>query len=148
MPSTNETLWELVCSRRSGILATIGATGFPHLTNVNYLVDAEPRVVLLTTTATRVKGKNLLRDPHVALHVAGDDQFNFAVVEGLAAAAIAEEVGDPATDGLHQIFSAFRGPQERPASAEQMIAERRMVVNVAVERVYGLVVPAAREGAA
>lgn len=147
--ATDDGLWEVVRSRRRGILATVGPAGYPHLTNVHYLAEPEDRTVVLTTTTNRVKGQNVLRDPHVALHVSGDDWWNFAVAEGRATAGVAERPGDGAIDQLHRIFSEFRGPQPRPAFDEQMIATGRMIVRIDVERVYGLIVPAAAgEGAA
>lgn len=59
-------LWDMVCAAREGILATIGADGMPHLTNVNFLADADARVVRFTTTTDRAKGRNLLRDPRAS----------------------------------------------------------------------------------
>lgn len=143
------TLWDVVQGHRRGILATVGPDGMPHLTNVHYLADVGERVVRITTTTDRVKGRNLLRDARAALHVQTDDWFAFAVAQGAVTTAVAATVGDPATDELHDIFTAFRGPQIRPTFDEQMISKRRMIVRLAVDRLYGLPpAPAADEGAA
>jgi PPOX class probable F420-dependent enzyme len=137
--TTQESLWEFVGGRRRGVLATVGADGMPHLTNVHYLVDESRRTIWVTTTTDRVKGRNLLRDPRAALHVQDEGNwFAFAVAEGPVAIGVAEQVGDQATDDLHRIFTAFRGPQERPAFDEQMIRKHRMIFGLTVDRLYGL----------
>jgi PPOX class probable F420-dependent enzyme len=138
-PGSDTALWDVVRQSRRGILATISPNGLPHLTNVHYLVDDEQeRVIRVTTTTTRVKGSNVLREPRAALHVQDDDWFAFAVVEGGVTTAVAESVGDVATNELHDIFTAFRGPQERPEFDEKMILAKRMIVRLSVDRLYGL----------
>ena len=76
-----------------GSLPPVGPDGMPHLTNVNYLADTEERLVLVTTTTTTVKGRNLLRYPRAAVHVQEDDWFASAVAQGTATIAVAEEPG-------------------------------------------------------
>jgi len=137
-PAVEDALWEVVRRNRGGVLATVGPDGMPHLSNVNYLAETEERLVLLTTITTRVKGRNLLRDPRAAVHVQEDDWFAYAVAQGTATIAVAEEPGDPATDGLHEIFTAFRGAQHRPEFDVEMIAAGRMIVRLSVDRLYGL----------
>jgi len=136
---SQDALWSIVRSRRQAILATVAPSGMPHLTNVNYLADPDERLVRITTTTTRAKGQNLLRDPRAALHVQGDDWFTFAVAEGSVTCGVAEAPGDAAIDELHEIFTAFRGPQARPEFDEKMIAANRMVARLAVDRLYGLI---------
>ena len=137
--TTNEALWDTVWSRRRGILATVNPNGMPHLTNVHYLPGDEERTILLTTTADRVKSRNLRRDPRAALHVQHEDWFAYSVAEGRVSVAAAEAPGDAATDDLYVIFSAFRGPQQRPAFDAQMIRAKRIIARLHVEGIYGLV---------
>ena len=71
------------CHRRQqGVLATIKADGAPQLTNVLYVADPATRVVRVSTTADRAKGRNLARDPRAALHVSGEDFWHYAVGRG------------------------------------------------------------------
>lgn len=138
-PPSQDALWAIVRERRQAILATVAPDGMPHLTNVNYLAHPTERLVRVTTTTARAKGKNLLRDPRAVLHVQGDDWFTFAVAEGSVTCGVAEARGDAAIDELHEIFTAFRGPQERPAFDDKMIKARRMIARLSVDRLYGLV---------
>jgi Pyridoxamine 5'-phosphate oxidase len=60
---TRVALWDIVTNNHEGILATIKPDGTPHLSNVYYVVDPELRLIRISTTAARTKGRNLLRDP-------------------------------------------------------------------------------------
>ena len=138
--ASREALWAIVAGSREGVLATIGADGLPHLSNVYYVPDAgDGGTIRISTTATRAKGRNLLRDPRAVLHVRGADFFNFVVVEGEVDVALAGSPGDAAIDELYAVDSTFNGPSERPAFDHRMIGDRRMIVRLAVTNLYGLV---------
>ncbi len=136
-----ETLWELVTSHHEGILATIGPGGFPQLSNIWYVPDPDRRLIRISTTATRAKGRNLLRDSRAALHVPGPNFFTFAVAEGDVTINAALAPGDGGTDELHEVHTVFDGEAERPAFDHQMIQDQRVVIRLEVEKLYGLVVP-------
>jgi PPOX class probable F420-dependent enzyme len=137
----HDVLWAVIAGSREGVLATIGPTGAPHLSNVYYVPDPDQRVIRISTTATRAKGRNLERDARASLYVAGADFFNYTVAEGEMALAVAKELGDPATDELHAVHSVFNGESERPAFDERMIADGRLVARLTVRHLYGLVHP-------
>jgi len=75
-------LWDLVASRREGVLATIARDGTPQLSNVLYVVDPASRMVRISTTDDRAKARNLARDPRASMHVAGDNFWQYAVMTG------------------------------------------------------------------
>ena len=69
---------------RPAQLATTRADGRPHLAPVWFDVD-DDQTLVFTTGARTVKGRNLSRDPRVALSVDDDrPPFAFVVVEGRA----------------------------------------------------------------
>lgn len=136
-----DVLWDVIAGSRQGVLATIGPGGAPHLSNVYYVPDPDERLIRVSTTANRVKGRNLERDAHASLYVPGVDFFNYSVAEGEMTLAVAKELGDPATDELHAVHSVFNGESERPAFDERMISDGRMVARLTVTRLYGLVHP-------
>lgn len=135
---TSDDLWQLIRSGRNGIMATINPDGSPHLSNVYYLADTSERAVRISTTTVRAKGRNLLRDPRAALHVSGPDFFHFAVAEGDVSLAIARQPGDAATNELFEVHALLGAASDREGFDEKMIAEGRMVVRMAVTRLYGL----------
>lgn len=138
-----DALWETVQGSTRGVLATVSSEGTPHLSNVHYLTDPRAPIVRLTTTTTRVKGRNLLRDPRAVLHVQGHHWFNFAVVEGTATVGIAREPGDDVTGELYDLITTLRGPADRADIDAEMIRNDRMIVRLDVKRVYGQIVSAA-----
>ena len=134
-----ERLWAIVCATTRGILATIGADGVPQLTNMHYLADRSSAFVRMSTETDRIKGKNLQRDARAALHVQGDDWFNFAVVAGPVTLYVAEQIGDPPTHELFEVHRALGAVESRQGFDQRMLDNHRMVVRLDVERIYGQV---------
>jgi PPOX class probable F420-dependent enzyme len=134
-----EELWSLIAERRHGVLATIKRDGAPQMTNVLYVPDTASRIVRISTTADRAKGRNLARDPRAALHVGGEDFWHYAVAEGAVTLSdIATTPGDAATEELLSVHSAFYGDHDRAAFDEEMITNRRLVVRLRIAHLYGL----------
>lgn len=94
---SEDELWALVQEESQGVLATVARDGRPQLSNVLYLTDPRSRVVRISTTAGRVKARNLARDPRAALHVTDRDFWQYAVAEGTTTlSAVAATSGDEA----------------------------------------------------
>lgn len=128
-----------VASRREGILAAVTRDGYPHLTNVLYLWDPTSQVARVSTTADRVKGRILSRNPRAALHVPGEHFWSFVVAECDAElSGVATILGDDACRELHAVHSAFFAPQDENAFFAQMIEARRLVVRLHLRRLYGV----------
>jgi PPOX class probable F420-dependent enzyme len=133
-------LVELIASNSQGILAGVTRAGYPHLTNVLYVWDAAQRVARVSTTADRVKGRILRRDPRAALHVPGSHFWSYAVAECDAdVSEVATSPGDEACRELLGVHSAFYGEVgDEPAFYSQMIEAKRLVVRLRVRRLYGV----------
>jgi PPOX class probable F420-dependent enzyme len=138
---------ELVATRQQGVLAAVTRSGYPHLTNVLYLWDPDSRTALVSTTESRVKRRILARDPHAALHIAGDHFWAYAVAECNAElSAVATTPGDPACRELLRVHTAFYGEQDHTTFYTQMINARRLVIRLRVRRLYGLTLDAPPSG--
>jgi PPOX class probable F420-dependent enzyme len=136
-------LLQLVAASQQGVLAAVTREGYPHLTNVLYLWDPETRTARISTTADRVKGRILRRDPRAALHVPGDHFWSYAVAECDAELSeVATSPGDAACQELLQVHSAFFGELDEPEFFAQMTAARRLVVRLRVRRLYGVLLDA------
>jgi PPOX class probable F420-dependent enzyme len=143
--ATETELWELIASRREGVLATIRRSGLPQLSNVLYLPEPGGRTVRISTTANRLKARILARDPRAVLHVTGDNFWAYAVAEGHATLTLpASEPGDEACRELLGVHSAFYGPQDEDAFLSEMITRRRLVIRLDLDRVYGVITAAGR----
>jgi PPOX class probable F420-dependent enzyme len=134
----DEALSALLGAQQFGVLATNKRSGHPHLTTMLYNWDPEARVVRFSTTADRVKVKQLRRDPRAALHVSAPDHWSFAVAEGEA------EISDVTTvpgDATGQELLSMLPPEVRgdlgQAFFEQLVAEQRVVIRLKVNRLYG-----------
>jgi hypothetical protein len=56
-------LVQLIAAGRHGVLATIKPSGHPYMSNVLYVWDEENQIARISTTARRLKARNLRRDP-------------------------------------------------------------------------------------
>jgi PPOX class probable F420-dependent enzyme len=144
---TDETdFWNLIATGREAVLSTINRSGLPQLTNVLYLPATDGHTVRISTTADRLKARNLTRDPRAVLHVTGDNFWAYAVAEGHATlTAAAATPGDDACQDLLGVHSAFYGPPaEQEAFFAEMIARQRLVIRLDLTRVYGVITSAGR----
>ncbi len=139
MPDDQQLL-DLIANNSQAILAAVTRAGYPHLTNVLYLWDPAQRIAKISTTADRVKGRILRRDPRAALHVSGSHFWSFAVAECDATVSdVATSPGDEACRELLEVHSAFYGKiLDEGAFFAQMIEARRLVVRLKVKRLYGV----------
>ncbi|MBO8188768.1 PPOX class F420-dependent oxidoreductase [Streptomyces spirodelae] len=134
-----DALLRLLSEVERGVLVTLRRDGRPQLSNVNHVFDPEERLVRVSTTADRAKARNLARDPRASYHVTSGDGWAWTVVDGTAElTAVAREPRDATVEELVDVYRAIRG--EHPDWDEYraaMVAERRQVVRLRVERVYG-----------
>jgi PPOX class probable F420-dependent enzyme len=139
MPDEQQLL-NLIANNNQGILAAVTRAGYPHLTNVLYVWNQAQRTARVSTTADRVKGQILRRDPHAALHVPGSHFWSYAVAECDANVSdVATSPGDETCRELLAVHSAFYGEiADEAVFFAQMIEARRLVVRLQVKRVYGV----------
>ncbi|MFE8939810.1 PPOX class F420-dependent oxidoreductase [Streptomyces sp. NPDC007872] len=137
-PLSDDALSELLSTQRFGTLATNKSSGHPHLTTMLYAWDAEERTVRFSTTADRVKVKQLRRDPRAAVHVPGGDVWSFAVAEGEAEVSeVTTAPGDAVGRELLAMIPESMRPEDEEAFLSQLVAERRVVIRLKVSRLYG-----------
>ncbi|MDX2918078.1 MULTISPECIES: PPOX class F420-dependent oxidoreductase [Streptomyces] len=135
---SDEALSGLLGRQQFGTLATNKRSGHPHLTTMVYSWDPEARIVRFSTTADRVKTKHLRRDPRAALHVPGGDVWSFAVAEGEAeVSGSTTEPGDAVGRELLGMIPEGGSPEDEAAFFEELVAERRVVIRLTVDRLYG-----------
>lgn len=135
---THDELSGLLADRQFGTLATVRSTGHPHLSTVLYNWSPHERTIRVSTTASRAKTRQIRRNPHVALHVQGPDPWSFAVAEGQAEASEVTAVpGDDVGRELLALTPGFEDPEHEAAFLVQLVAERRVVIRIRVDRLYG-----------
>lgn len=119
---------------RTASLATVREDGRPHVAPVWFDLDDDDTVVL-STGETSIKGRSILRDPHVALCV--DDPtppFAFVLVEGTA-----EISRDPADllAWTTRIGARYMGADRGAEFGARNAAPGELLIRVRAERVIG-----------
>jgi PPOX class probable F420-dependent enzyme len=136
---TDDALTRLLADTHHGILVTLRPNGRPQLSNVSHTYDPEARLVRVSVTDTRVKVRNVRRDPRASFHVTSRDFWRWAVGDGIAELTpVATDPGDATVEELIEIYRAIAG--EHPDWDDfrrAMVADRRLVLRLRVERIYG-----------
>jgi PPOX class probable F420-dependent enzyme len=137
--ASEDALRELLSGRNGGVLATLKRDGRPQLSNVNYAYDDATRLLRVSITDDRAKTRNLRRDPRASFHVTTDDFWAWAVAEGTAELTpVAVDPHDATVEELIDLYRAVQG--EHPDWDDYraaMVKDRRLVLRLHVERVYG-----------
>ncbi|WP_254904119.1 pyridoxamine 5'-phosphate oxidase family protein [Streptomonospora nanhaiensis] len=116
------------------------------MSTVLYHWSPQERVVRVSATADRLKVRHLRRNPRAAVHVSAGP-WAFAVAEGEAeVSAETTAPGDAVGRELLSLIPALDGPEAEAAFLAQQVAERRVVIRVRVDRLYGTALDVAEEG--
>jgi PPOX class probable F420-dependent enzyme len=129
----------LLAQARIGVLATIRANGLPQLSPVTPYYDRQSDVVYVSMTEGRAKTANLRRDPRAALEVTSADGWEWATADG--GVTITGPGTDPHGPEVEALVAHYRAAAgEHPDWDEYrsvMVADRRVLMTLAVEHVYG-----------
>jgi PPOX class probable F420-dependent enzyme len=132
-------LHQLLASKHQGVLVTLKRDGRPQLSNIAYHLGDDD-VIRISVTAGRAKTANLRRDPRASLHVTRDDFSTYVVVEGTTTLLpVATRPDDATADALVEYYRAVVGEHDDwDEYRAAMVADRRLVVELPVERLYGM----------
>lgn len=129
----------LLAQAKIGVLATIKANGLPQLSPVTPSYDGQADVIRVSMTDGRAKTANLRRDPRAALEVTSADGWEWATAEGsVTLIGPGTDPHGPEVEALVDYYRAAAG--EHPDWDEYrsvMVSDRRVLMTLAVERVYG-----------
>ncbi|NMO03305.1 PPOX class F420-dependent oxidoreductase [Gordonia sp. TBRC 11910] len=130
---------DLLAQARIGILATIKSSGMPQLSPVTPFYDRDSDVILVSIAEGRAKTTNLRRDPRAALEVTDSTGYTWATAEGEATLiGPGTDPDGPEVDELVDYYRKAAG--EHPDWADYrrvMVADRRVLLKLSVDRVYG-----------
>jgi len=126
-------------AHRRGVLVTLKRDGRPQLSNIAYAVG-DDGVVRISVTADRAKTKNLAKDPRASLHVARDDFYAYAVLEGDAELSPVAGAPDDATvDELVEQYKVIAGEHDDwDEFRAAMVRDRRLVARLRPTHAYGM----------
>ena len=124
---------------RLGVLATLKKDGRPQLSPVTPFYDREAGLLHVSVVEGRAKTANLRRDPRAALEVTSADGWSWATAEGtVALTGPGTDPDGPEVEALVDYYRHAAG--EHPDWAEYravMVADRRVLLTMRVEKVYG-----------
>ncbi|MFD4249268.1 PPOX class F420-dependent oxidoreductase [Amycolatopsis thermoflava] len=130
---------DLLAEARIAVLATIKANGLPQLSPVTPYYDRDAGVIYVSMTEGRAKTRNLRRDPRAALEVTSSDGWAWATAEG--SVTLTGPGADPHGPEVEALVDYYRkAAGEHPDWAEYrevMVSDRRVLMSLNVERVYG-----------
>lgn len=116
---------------RTAKLATVRRSGAPHVMPVWFVLDGEQLV--LTTGAETVKGRNLRRDPRVAV-VVDDDTPPFAFVHISGRASVSEDL-DELLRYAAAIGGRYMGAERAEEFGRRNAVPGELLVRITPERV-------------
>ena len=139
--SFDPALLALFAELRGGSLITLKRDGRPQASVVIHVWDPDRGAVRVSVTDDRAKTRNLRRDPRASYQVVSPDLTAWAVGEGYAE--LSSPAKDPDDDTVEELVDLYRRlAGEHPDWAEYraaMVADRRVVLTLPFERVYGAV---------
>ena len=134
-------LLALFAELRGGSLITLKRDGRPQASVVIHVWDPARRAVLISVTDDRAKTRNLRRDPRASYQVVAPDLTAWAVGEGFAE--LTPAAADPHDDTVEALVDLYRRlageHPDWPEYRAAMVADRRVVLTLPFERVYGAV---------
>ena len=115
---------------RTGKLATVRDDGSPHVAPIWFVLDGDDLV--FSTGAETVKGRNLLRDPRVAISVDRQEPlYDFVTVEGTATLS---DDPDELLRWATRIAARYVGEEQAPAYGRRNAVPGELVVRVTPTR--------------
>jgi PPOX class probable F420-dependent enzyme len=124
-----------VARNRRAVLATVRRDGRPQLSAVMYLLDEQDGLIKISVTRSRAKVANVRRDPRVALHVLGENFYEYIVVDG--SAHLDEDDVLPKLRRLYERLAGKPHPDWQEYD-EAMIRDQRLILTIRPERFYPL----------
>jgi len=132
-------LLDLLRQHRTGVLATLKKDGRPQLSNVSFAYDEATRTLRISATDDRAKTRNLRRDPRASFYLTSADQRAYLVAEGDAEVSpVAADPHDATVDELVEVYRAIAGGHpDWDEYRTTMVADRRLVIRLRLDRAYG-----------
>ncbi len=138
--ATQNALLALLSESHGGVLVTLKRDGRPQLSNVSHAYYPDERTIRVSITDDRAKTRNLRRDPRASYHVTTPDRWAYTVAEGTAELSpVAKDPYDETVEELVRLYRDVLG--EHPDWHDfrtTMVRDRRLVLRLKVERVYGI----------
>lgn len=123
---------EFIEGQKNGVLTTLLKDGRPHSAPVVYATSGE--MIEISATWTRVKTKNLERDPRANLCILPEDGwYPYITVEGECA--LIEDPGGKLNLDLYRRITGG-DPDDLDEYFKAMTRDRRLIIRLSMGRIY------------
>lgn len=122
----------LLFGTRTAKVATVRSNGYPHVAPVWFVLNGDELV--FTTGKTSVKGKDLLREPHLMISV--DDErppFAFVLIDGTAV--VEELLPEKLLPWTTRIANRYVATGQADAYGKRNAVDGELLVRVALTKV-------------
>jgi PPOX class probable F420-dependent enzyme len=133
----NHLHFEALRRQRYAVMTTLHADGRAQMSLVQQ--HSHDGIVDVSLTDSRVKTRNLRRDPRVTLLVQPDGVGSWVAAEGRAELSdISRQPGDEVGQALSQLYEALAGPHpDWPDYHRAMVDDQRLLCRIRIHRTYG-----------
>ena len=128
MSKLDEKSVKLIREKNFAFLATVDAKGRPQVTPI--WIDSDGEYVLLNTAMGRMKQKNTLRNPRVAVAVL--DMSNPYRYAGIRGRVVEQIPGQTADDHIDKLAKKYLGKDKYPF---RQAGEKRVILKIVPEHV-------------
>jgi PPOX class probable F420-dependent enzyme len=124
----SEPVSRLIQGKNFGFLATLMPDGSPQVTPT--WLDIEGEYIIVNTAQGRLKHKNVLRDPRVAVSVADQaNPYNMVTVRGR----VVEQTTNGADEHIDKMAKKYLGMDRYPGRAP---GEKRLILKIKPDKVF------------
>jgi len=128
---SKESAFKLMRGKNFAFLATINPDGTPQVTPT--WVDTDGEHVLINTVMSRIKYRNVKKNPNVALAIAEQsDPYNMVTVTGKVVEVVTGAVPERHID---QLANKYLGVEKNPWSKP---TDKRVILKIKPERISGM----------
>lgn len=119
---------KLLEDKNLAFVATIMSNGYPQITPT--WIDLVDNTILINTAEGRVKQKNLLRDPRIAISIVDrNNQYNMVTIRGK----VIEQTTQGADEHIDRMAKKYLGVDKYPF---RIPSEKRILLKITPEKIF------------
>jgi PPOX class probable F420-dependent enzyme len=130
MSSMTETVAKLLDEKNFAFLATLMKDGSPQVSPVWIDLDKDTNTILVNTAEGRIKQKNVLRDPRVAISIVNQNNpYEMVTIRGK----VIEQVSQGADEHTDKLAKKYIGVDRYPYRSP---TEKRIILRIKPETIF------------
>jgi PPOX class probable F420-dependent enzyme len=124
----DDSVMQLLTGKNFAFVATLMKDGSPQITPT--WIDFDGKLILINTAEGRIKQKNVLRDPRVAISIVEQNNpYNMVTIRGK----VVEQTSNGADEHIDKLAKRYLGVGKYPFRSQN---EKRVILKVQPEKVF------------